>query len=119
MDNNSAYTLISSQRHRNASTIACKRREHVYTVTLSPSFCCEEKTYRVLMDGHHSYVAALADGIMPHWQCATTRNSSLYPWDTLFLLTQGDIAGFLAAIRIDSPYYDLRSGRDIDGSIFY
>ena len=57
--------LISSQSYRDPDTIADKRAERDYTVTVGREIEIDGVACRVVIDGHHSLSAAIADGVEP------------------------------------------------------
>lgn len=101
-------TIISSQRYTNDEIVAAKREAQDYTVTLSPAFEVEGVEYQVILDGHHSLAAAKLDGAEPEYIEATKQTA-----DTVALIERGEIEDFLVATRIDSDYYDIKTGSDV------
>ncbi len=99
---------ISSQRYIDDGIVEAKRTARDYDVAVSPEFEFDGQTFRVILDGHHSLEAAMLDGAEPVFVEQTNRDN-----DTIGLIERGDIEGFLGANRIDSDWYDVRSGRDI------
>lgn len=101
-------TLISAQRYRDEDTVEAKRAARDYVVAVSPEFEIDGETYCVVMDGHHSLAAAIADGVEPEYVEQTATDN-----DTICVLERGDIDDFLVMHRIDSDYYDVSTGHDI------
>jgi len=99
---------ISSQRHLDDATVEAKRAAKDYNVTVSPVFEIDGDQMRVIIDGHHSYAAAIADGVDPIYTEATEQDD-----DRVAILNRGDIDGYLEASWLDSDYYDAETGRDI------
>lgn len=100
--------LISSQRHRDDEIIAEKRANKDYGVSVSPAFDLFGEQVQVILDGHHSYDAAILDGVAPMICELSARDD-----DKIELLNKGDIEGFLEATYIDSDLYDVATGHDL------
>ena len=98
-------TIISSQRYIDEDTVQAKRDAGDYAITLSPEFEAGGEMVRVLIDGHHSYAAAVADGVEPVVIEAGREN------DTVAMLINGDVDGFLEQQYNDSDWYDISTGR--------
>ncbi|WP_448205327.1 hypothetical protein [Azospirillum sp. sgz302134] len=92
-------TLITSQHYLNDDIVEEKRGARDYVVTLSPEFEYAGDRYQVIIDGTHSFAAALLDGIEPEFEVAGREN------DTVILLDRGDIEGFLEAQWNDGDYH--------------
>jgi hypothetical protein len=100
--------LVSTQRHINEEIVAAKRASADYTVSLSPAFELFGEQVQLVMDGHHSYAAAVADGVEPEFVTLGIADS-----DTIALLISGNVEDFLAATYIDSDIYDIITGQDL------
>lgn len=100
--------LISSQRHRDEAIIAEKRATKDYGVSVSPAFELFGEQVRLVLDGHHSYDAAILDGVRPDI-CELDATDD----DRIALLLAGNLDDFLAVTRIDSDLYDIETGHDI------
>lgn len=100
--------LISSQRHRSDEIIAEKREMKDYGVSVSPVFDLFGEQVQLVLDGHHSWDAAILDGVEPQICELSVRDS-----DKIALLLKGDIEDFLQATYIDSDLYDIRTGEDL------
>lgn len=61
----------------------------------------EGEDFRVIIDGHHSYAAALADGVEPRWEVLPVIQRQA---DTM------DAESFLTMHRNDDDYYDVATG---------
>jgi phage-related protein (TIGR01555 family) len=58
--------LVTNQQHLDPSKMAEKRAARDYAVQVTPAFVdLQGKEYRVVIDGHHSLSAAIADGVTP------------------------------------------------------
>ena len=99
---------ISSQRYIDESTVESKIENQDFTVFVSPAFEIDGEKVRVVLDGHHSLQAAKQAGVDADFveQDATDN-------DTIGLLNDGDIDGFLVAAHMGDDYYDTDTGADI------
>ena len=97
--------LISSQRYLNDEIVEAKRAAKDYEVMISPEFVFEGETYQIILDGHHSYAAAMADGVDPEYYEADASDH-----DALLLDDPHDL---LDATQIDSEYYNVETGIDL------
>lgn len=93
-------TIITGQFFLDDAIVAEKRANRDYAVTLSPELTIDGETYRVILDGNHSFAAALADGAEP-----TYSEIDRYDDNAASLLDEGDIDGYLA-YHADGDYYD-------------
>ena len=100
-------TLISSQRFVDDEIVAQKITAQDFTVLLSPVFVIDGEEYQVVMDGHHSYHAALEAGVEPayHMQNATEN-------DRISLLNE-DVNLFLEACYHEDDWYNIKEGYTI------
>lgn len=99
---------ISSQRKRIEHIVNEKRIAKDYEVLVSPEFEYDGETYRVVLDGHHSYEAAIADGVEPEFITGDARDH-----DAIGLIAKGEIEWFLETTQMEDEYYDVATGRDI------
>jgi hypothetical protein len=99
---------ISSQRYRDDQTVQAKAKNKDYMVCVSPIFEIDGMTVRVVLDGHHSLQAAILDGVVPEYYEQDSRDN-----DVIALLGRGEIDTFLQLTRMDSDWYDIKTGRDI------
>jgi hypothetical protein len=99
-------TLISSQWFLNPFTVQDKLRANDYEVMVSPLFHVEGQPYRVIMDGHHSYLAAQMAGAEPIL-------IESEPWHGINqYLARGDVLGGLKhQHQRMGPYYVASSRR--------
>ena len=100
-------TTISSQRYLDDDTVDAKSVALDYTVTVSPSFGIDGKIFRAIINGHHSYAAAIAAGVDPVFSIATAQQ------DDRILLIDTNIDDFLASSYVDSDWYDVFTGKSI------
>jgi len=99
---------ISSQRHIDNNTVQAKRDAKDYEVKVSPEFDVCGERMRVIIDGHHSYAAAVADGVAPVYVTATKQDDN-----RIGILDSGDVDGYLVASWHDADYYDVQTGKDL------
>ena len=92
-------TIITSQHFLDDEIIAQKISARDFTVFVSPEFEVNGIAYRVLLDGNHSFAAALEAGVEPEIieQSATDN-------DAIGLLDAGDIETFLEVVYMDGEY---------------
>jgi hypothetical protein len=100
--------LISSQRTRDETIVAEKRETRDYGVSVSPIFKLFGEDCRLVLDGHHSYEAAILDGVKPIIVELDASDD-----DRVALLNDGNLEDFLEATRIDSDLYDIETGFDL------
>lgn len=99
---------ISSQRYIDDAIVAQKMADADFTVAVSPAFEIDGETYRVVLDGHHSFSASHAAGVGAIFVEYTASDH-----DAVALLDQGAIEDFLAVTHLGSDYYDVSTGRDV------
>lgn len=100
--------LISSQRHRDDAIVSEKREMRDYGVSVSPAFELFGEQVQLVLDGHHSWEAAMLDGVKPD-VCELDASDD----DRVGLLLDGKIEAFLEVTHIDSDLYDIRTGHDL------
>jgi len=101
--------LITSQHYLDAETVEAKMKAGDFEVQISPSFEIDGKSYAVILDGTHSYYAAIKAGVAPILIEQDKRDN-----DNVAILDRGDIEGFLEAAHMgegDYIYADTR--RDV------
>lgn len=99
---------ISSQRYLDDEIVEEKRRHADYDVAVSPVFEFAGEKFRVVLDGHHSLAAAIADGVKPSFGEYNATDC-----DKIAALDRGDIEGFLELAWIDADWYDINTGKDV------
>lgn len=97
-------TIISSQRYLDDDIVQAKRAAGDYVITVSPEFEVCGEMVRVLIDGHHSYAAAIADGVKPEIAEADALQD-----DRIGLLPDAD--AYLEASYMGDDWYDISTGR--------
>lgn len=100
--------LISSQRTRDEAIVEEKRANRDYGVSVSPVFELFGEECRLVLDGHHSYEAAILDGVKPLIVELDASDD-----DRVALLQEGNLEDFLETTRIDSDLYDIETGFDL------
>lgn len=98
--------VITSQDYLSDEIVDAKRAAGDYAIVVSPEFSFEGATYRVLLDGHHSLAAALADGIEPDVTEATVSTD-----DKIGLLNDGKIDDFLEVTWMGADYRYALTGK--------
>ena len=100
--------LISSQRFLDQEIVQGKIDNNDFEVQVSTVFEIDGTNYQVIMDGHHSYHAAIQSGHKPVFV-----EQSVYDNDNIQLLLDGNKEDFLFAVYIDSDYYNIETGKNI------
>lgn len=98
---------ISSQRYIENEIVDQKIKNMDFEVMVTPVFELYGDEYRVVIDGHHSYHAAIKSGNKPEFIEATEQDS-----DNIAIL-KNDPEMFLEMTYIDSDYYDIETDIDI------
>jgi hypothetical protein len=101
--------IITSQHHLDESIIDEKRANKDYDVFVSPVFELDGEEMAVLLDGNHSFEAAMRDGVAPVVTEYTATEA-----DQIALLEDGDIDGFLAACHMGEGDYVYASRRNVN-----
>lgn len=97
-------TLISSQRFIDDEILTQKIADQDFEVQLSPVFEIDGEEYQVVMDGHHSYHAAIEAGVEPTYYEQTVSEN-----DRVALMDQ-DINLFLEACYHEDDWYNIETG---------
>ena len=105
---NTEIMTISSQRYLNDEIVEKKLAEGDFVVFVSPVFACDDKSLRVVMDGHHSFAAARMAGVEPTYVEHDASDNC-----AIAVLQRGDIADFLEMCDYGDEYYDINTGRDV------
>ena len=93
--------IITSQSHKDDAIVNAKRAAKDYVVTVSPMFAIDGEWYQVILDGHHSFEAAIRDGVDPEYREATSQDH-----DAIGLIAQGKYEEFLEAVQDDDDFRD-------------
>jgi len=96
---------ISSQRYLDDETVMTKRENSDYVVTVSPAFEIDGVVMQAVIDGHHSFAAAMADGVEPEFAVASVQD------DDRIALLDGSIDDYLEVCYMDSDWYDIKTGQ--------
>jgi hypothetical protein len=99
--------IISSQRYINEETLEIKRESYDYTVMVSPEFDFDGSKMRIIIDGHHSFAAAKADGVEPYYKEATLQD------DDRIELLKVSVDDYLMANHMDDDWYDVETGKSL------
>jgi hypothetical protein len=97
--------IISSQKYRDADTVAAKIAAADYVVTIATITNADGNEYSLIVDGHHSHAAAIETG-----------NAPVYVESDYNYQSEVDCIGFedfLASKYIDSDYYDIETGVNV------
>ena len=98
---------ISSQHYRDQDIIDAKRAAADYVVLVSPVFFHGGEEVSVVIDGHHSHAAAIADGVEPIYITATEQEC-----DKIALIgNDGEL--YLEASWVDGDWYNINSKRSV------
>ena len=100
--------LITSQDHLDETIVAEKQAACDYDVLVSPEFVIDGETFQVVIDGHHSLAAAIADAVQPEILIATKQDC-----DAIALLDSGNAQAFLEAVYHGHDYRDAITGEFI------
>lgn len=102
--------IITSQDFIDEEIVAQKIASGDFEVSLSPEFKVggDERPMRVILDGHHSYAAAIAAGETPIYNEMTAAQH-----DAVGLLMSGDVDDFLAAVHMGADYFEFETGRSV------
>ena len=84
--------LITSQQYLDRDIVAEKIEAEDFDVQISPAFEYDGETFAVIIDGHHSFAAALEAGAEPVFTELSSQD-----FDAICLLQSGDVDAFLAA----------------------
>lgn len=97
--------IISSQKYLDDEIVSEKRANKDYEVSISPVFKLDGEEFQVVIDGHHSLAAAKLDGVEPDFiECDN---------NSIDALDEGRIDDFLRQQRLDSDWYDIKTGKDV------
>lgn len=99
-------TLITSQDFIDADVVAAKIKDGDFTVQVSPEFEINGETFRVILDGHHSFAAAIEAGVD-----SDIVEMSETDDDRVALIN--DPEAFLAACWMDGEYRNAKTGAAI------
>ena len=100
--------VISSLAMLEEASVREKQESKDYSCDVSPAFEWQGETFRVLLNGHHSFEAAKRDGVAPHLNIVTDSE-----FEKIGLLEAGEIETFLEAVSYGSDYRDASTGRVI------
>jgi len=98
---------ISSQHYRDQDIIDAKRAAGDYVVLVSPVFSHGGEEISVVIDGHHSHAAAIADGVEPIYITATDQQC-----DKIALIEE-DSELYLDASWVDGDWHNINTGMGV------
>lgn len=98
---------ISSQRYLNDAIVAQKVEAQDFVVLVSPEFEVAGILVRVVLDGHHSYAAAIEAGVSPEFVEATGSEHDAVGME------QDNAEGFLEVTHLGDDYYNIETGGDV------
>lgn len=98
---------ISSQRYINDKIVSEKIAAKDFTVLVSPEFEVGGIVVRVVLDGHHSYAAAIEAGVSPEFVEATGSDHDAVGME------QDNPEGFLEVTHLGDDYYNIETGGDV------
>lgn len=98
---------ISSQRYLNDEIVAQKVEAQDFTVLVSPEFEVAGIVVRVVLDGHHSYAAAIEAGVSPEFIEATSTDHDAVGME------QDNAEEFLEVTHLGDDYYNIETGGDV------
>ncbi|HYE51825.1 MAG TPA: hypothetical protein VEB20_19685 [Azospirillaceae bacterium] len=93
--------IITSQHFLSDEIVEAKSAARDFRVLVSPVFQVEGEEFRVILDGNHSFAAALAAGVEPELVEATATDH-----DAIGHLTSGNVERFLEEMADDLGYID-------------
>ena len=97
--------MITSQRYIDQDTVDAKINDSDYVVMLATIADSDGNEYDLVVDGHHSYAAAIQSG-----------NAPVYEYSDYNYQAEVDCLGFddfMASKWIDSEYYDIETGVNV------
>lgn len=97
--------IISSQRYLDDEIVAAKIESRDFVVMITPEFEVNGDIMQAIVDGHHSYAAAVECGATPEFVIVDAQHD-----DRIALLDQGNIDGYLESAYHDSDWYDIETG---------
>ena len=100
--------LISSQRYIDNDIVAGKIANEDFEVLVSPEFEIDGERYQVVLDGHHSYAAAVESGNDAVFEIATASTN-----DSIAVLENLGADDFLDVVHMGDDYYDIETGDDV------
>ena len=101
--------LITTQRYLNDKIVENKVSGKDFSVQISPEFEVDGENYRVVLDGTHSYHAALKTGITPDFEEQSARDN-----DNIAYLEKGDVDSFLENVHSgEGDYMNISTEKEI------
>ena len=100
--------LISSQDYLDDDKVSEKSNNGDYVVQISPEFEVDGEKYRVIVDGHHSLAAAIADGKTPEFEEQSSRHN-----DHIAALENGNVDDFLEQTHMGDDWRNRITGKSV------
>ena len=100
--------LISSQDYLDDDKVSEKSDNGVYVVQISLEFEVDGEKYRVIVDGHHSLAAAIADGKTPEFEEQSSRHN-----DHIAALENGNVDDFLEQTHMGDDWRNRITGKSV------
>lgn len=98
--------IISSQDYLDDDKILEKSSNGDYAVQISPEFEVDGEKFRVIVDGHHSLAAAIADGETPEFEEQSSQDN-----DHIAALEQGNVDDFLEQTHMGDDWRNRITGK--------
>ena len=98
--------LISSQDYLDDDKVSEKSSDGDYAVQISPEFEVDGEKFRVIVDGHHSLAAAIADGETPKFEEQDSQDN-----DHIAALEQGNVDDFLEQTHMGDDWRNRITGK--------
>lgn len=98
--------LISSQDYLDDDKVSEKSNASDYAVQISPEFEVDGEKFRVIMDGHHSLAAAIADGKTPEFEEQSSRDN-----EHIAALENGNVDDFLEQTHMGDEWRNRITGK--------
>lgn len=98
--------LISSQDYLDDDTVLEKSSYGDYAVQISPEFEVDGEKFRVIVDGHHSLAAAIADGKTPEFEEQSSQDN-----DHIAALERGNVDDFLEQVHMCNDWRNRITGK--------
>lgn len=95
---------VSSQRHLDFDIVEEKKANKDYTVHVTPVFSVDGEEFRAIVDGHHSFAAAMDMGEDVNFVEVTASE------DDRVSLLDNNVDDYLEAAYMDSEWYDVYTG---------
>ena len=92
--------IITSQHYLDDTIVDAKISANNFEVFVSPMFEIDGDEYQVIIDGHHSFAAAMKCGVTPIITTMTVKDH-----DAIEFIKNGDVTGFLDVMHMGEGEY--------------